>query len=78
MDNTHIESTSDLIALALFGDYQRIECEHISVAEGIEQCYLKVKYRVIFSNENYRRFALKFNLDPLTHKPSEPLEVVEG
>ncbi len=78
MDNIHIESTSDLVALALFGDYQRIECEHISVADSIEQCYLKVKYRVIFSNENYQCFALRFNLDPFTHKPLEPLDVVEG
>ncbi len=77
MDNIHIESTSDLVALALFGDYQRIESEHISVAHNTDQCYLKVKYRVTFSNESYRCFALKFNLDPVTHKPLEPLDVLE-
>ncbi len=77
MNNTHIESTSDFIALALFGDYRRIECTSISVALSIEQCYLLVKYRVILSNKNNQCFALKFNLDPFTHQPSEPLEVVE-
>ena len=78
MDNLHIESTSELVALALFGDYQRIECVNISVADSNEQCYLLVKYRVIFSDENCRRFALRFNLDPFTHQPLGELEVVEG
>ncbi len=78
MDNLHIESTSDLVALALFGDYHRIECEHISVAESIEQCYLLVKYRVRFSHENSRCFALRFNLAPFTHQLLGSLEVVEG
>ena len=78
MDNIHIESTSDLVALALFGDYQRIECVHIAVADSIEQCYLLVKYRVRFSDENYQCFALRFNLDPFTHQPLELLEVVEA
>ena len=78
MDNIHIESTCDLIALALFGDYQSIKCEHIYVAHSSDRCYLKVRYRVIFSNYDRRCFALKFNLDTLSYQRLGSLEVVEG